>query len=405
MNPAIVRRGLTVAALSAAAVLAACETGPSKAEIEAARIAAEAEAAAEAARPIPISLNQDVANSASVYLAFTRDMATIRGGFESPEAIQAALERGAAYDPVQISRGLVAYSSILALQSPEFVAGIRSYGKDPAVRQELVNRIVADPGYASTLRGAANAASLIMTTIDGDLKALVDAADSVENDAYAIQERYDARRAWAVAHRADRATRLNEIKSISVRQVSPVAAEAAGLLAAAREGAGLPVRSGQVRQGPYPAAVNNALAVAALAVLGAAGENATATTSALQSEGRSQECLESSKLMLYQCLAASRPSYEDMFCLGRHVVRDLASCARGSSQFPPSIRVSDPITLRTVAPDVTPQRLDLPPLSTSEANRSPAPSSQTRPAPVAPAPAAQTRPQTATERLNTTPGR
>ena len=33
-----------------------------------------------------------------------------------------------------------------------------------------------------------------------------------------------------------------------------------------------------------------------------------------------------SKLMLFQCLAASRPSYEDMFCVGRHVARDLATC-------------------------------------------------------------------------------
>ena len=33
-----------------------------------------------------------------------------------------------------------------------------------------------------------------------------------------------------------------------------------------------------------------------------------------------------SKLMLFQCLAASRPSYEDMFCTGRHIVRDLAAC-------------------------------------------------------------------------------
>jgi hypothetical protein len=33
-----------------------------------------------------------------------------------------------------------------------------------------------------------------------------------------------------------------------------------------------------------------------------------------------------SKLMLFQCLAASRPSYEDIFCIGRHVARDLATC-------------------------------------------------------------------------------
>ena len=39
-------------------------------------------------------------------------------------------------------------------------------------------------------------------------------------------------------------------------------------------------------------------------------------------------CLQMSKLNLFQCLAAAKPSYEDMFCIGRHVVRDLADCTR-----------------------------------------------------------------------------
>ncbi len=38
-----------------------------------------------------------------------------------------------------------------------------------------------------------------------------------------------------------------------------------------------------------------------------------------------------SKLNLFQCLAASRPSYEDMFCVGRHIVRDLATCTAAAT--------------------------------------------------------------------------
>lgn len=386
MRSAILRRGLVMAALSAAAVLAGCETGPTKAEIEAERLAAEA-AAAAARRPPPIALNDSVAQSAAVYLAFTRDMATVRGGFADAEAIQTALRRGSAYDPVQLSRGLVSYASILALQSPEFVAGIQQYSTDPVTRQKVIADIVADPGYASTLPGAEAAASLIFGALSADINALSQAANSVEQDAYTIQSRSDPRRAWAVAHITDRVTRLEQAKTASVITMQGSAEEAASLLAAATSGVGLAVTPyASPHEKPYPAAVNNALALAALAALGAAGENARANTDALQNDPTSQFCLNMSKLNLFQCLAASRPSYEDMFCVGRHVVRDLATCTRGAAMPAPIVTVSDPVTLGPARPSIVTAPLD------------PGPPVQTPAPTVVPAPAVSP-----TARLNTTP--
>ena len=78
-----------------------------------------------------------------------------------------------------------------------------------------------------------------------------------------------------------------------------------------------------------PASKKNILVLAAL---GAAGDEARANTDALMTESTSEFCLNMSKLNLFQCLAASRPSYEDMFCVGRHIVRDLATCTRGSTR-------------------------------------------------------------------------
>ena len=37
-----------------------------------------------------------------------------------------------------------------------------------------------------------------------------------------------------------------------------------------------------------------------------------------------------SKLNLFQCLAAARPHYEDIFCIGQHIVSDLATCTAQS---------------------------------------------------------------------------
>ena len=145
-------RGLSVITLAAAALLAGCasDNAAVEAQAEAARVAAEV----AARTPPPIRLNESVAQAAAVYMAFSRDMAALEGGFTDPAQIQAALRRGSAYDPGQISRGLVAYASILALQSPEFVSGVRSLGHDTATREKLVADIVADPRYASTLPGA-----------------------------------------------------------------------------------------------------------------------------------------------------------------------------------------------------------------------------------------------------------
>ena len=103
-------QGPTLAALAVTSLLAAC--GPSRAELQAEemRVAAIEAAAITARLPPPVALNDSVAQSAAVYLTFTRDMATIQGGFASPDAVQAALRRGASYDANQISRGLVAYA-------------------------------------------------------------------------------------------------------------------------------------------------------------------------------------------------------------------------------------------------------------------------------------------------------
>lgn len=356
MRPALMRYSLSLASMCAAAVLAGCASGKAEAEAEAARVA---EAAALAARTPPaISLNQGVAQDAAVYLAFTRELATIRGGFESPEAIQAALRKGSAYDPGQISRGMVAYASIVALQSAEFVAGVNQYGVNPAGRQKMIADIVADPRTASYLPGADLAAGLIMAALDVDIDALSAAANSVENDAYAIQA--DGRRSWAIAHITDREARLAGAKALSGQTMAPSTAESARLFAAANSGAGLGLSSGRRRQVPYPPVVTNALALAALGALGAGGEDARANTVALQIEPTNQNCLNESKLNLYQCLAASRPSYEDMFCVGRHIVRDLATCTRTAALPAATVTVSDVIPAGPAEPAIVTAPFDPP---------------------------------------------
>ncbi|GAW42514.1 hypothetical protein SH203_02931 [Brevundimonas sp. SH203] len=369
MKSAPLRRGVSAVALVAAMILASCESGPSKAELEAQRLAAEL----AARQPPPVSLNQGVAEAASIYVAFLREARTIQpGGFPDAESIQAAIRKGASYDAEQLSRGLIAYGAIIAMQSPEFVAGVRQFAIDPTQRQQMVAQIVADPAYAATLPGADAAAGLIASTIGKDSVAMRAIAEGIEQDAYTIQGRSDPRRRWAVTPIANREVRLEGAKHLSEVNMLPSAEESARLFAAANSGTGLGLETS--RKGPpYTPAVVRSLAIAALGALGAGGDEARVNTEALTHEPNSEFCLNMSKLMLFQCLAASRPSYEDIFCLGRHVTRDLATCTTEATQIT-TIIVGDPqetgaparTPVAAVAPAQTPAPAATPAVTTTQ---------------------------------------
>ncbi|ADL01972.1 conserved hypothetical protein [Brevundimonas subvibrioides ATCC 15264] len=316
MRMAFSRRALAIAVAASSAVLTACSTP-----------APEPVVVVEAPPPPPppVTLNEGVAQAASIYVSFIRDVGTIQAGFPDAESIQNAMHKGAAYDPATLSRGMIAYGSILALQSPEFVAGVRTFAVDPATRADVVANIIRDPAYAAGLPGADVAAGLIIATLGQDIASLTTIADAVEQDAYTIQERSDPRRRWATVPIPNREVRLETAKTISAGQMLPSAEESARLFAAANSGSGLSLAPA-TQAPPYTPAVVHSLAIAALAALGAAGDDARANTEALSIETNAQFCLDMSKLNLFQCLAASRPSYEDMFCVGRHIVRDLATC-------------------------------------------------------------------------------
>ena len=46
----------------------------------------------------------------------------------------------------------------------------------------------------------------------------------------------------------------------------------------------------------------------------------------LKTQDDSSFCLNMAKLNLYQCLAVSKPHYEDVFCLGQHILIDTGAC-------------------------------------------------------------------------------
>ena len=85
-----------------------------------------------------------------------------------------------------------------------------------------------------------------------------------------------------------------------------------------------------------------------MAALGEGGELNSGQLDTLLSDPITGYCLNMAKLNLYQCLAVSKPHYEDVFCLGQHSLMDTGQCLMRGSGAPMPIMVST-------------QPLDLPP--------------------------------------------
>ena len=70
----------------------------------------------------------------------------------------------------------------------------------------------------------------------------------------------------------------------------------------------------------------HAVQLAAIAALGEAGDGSYDQLSMLAADDGADTCLHMAKLNLYQCLAVARPHYEEIFCLGQHVLMDTGQC-------------------------------------------------------------------------------
>jgi hypothetical protein len=308
--------GLLALASWAAVILTGCAETP----LAPAVIAPHAEA------PPPVALSQHVVEAASAYHTYMQRAARIAPVFVNGPQIEESLTAGEAFEAQQLSRGVIAYGALIALQDPSFVAGVRTYAVDPEGRRSLAARLVADPAYAAALPSAASAAGLVITTLNADSSRVRGAGELVKQFAYDVQHQ-----AWSKRDITDPAGRLARAKQISAAPMTPLPADVDQLEGAVTAGdkhlaSSALLVSGSPSAPPYTAVVNRALAVAALAALGEGGDANDAQVESLLNESSGGFCLNMSKLNLYQCLAVAKPWYEDVFCLGQHILIDTGQC-------------------------------------------------------------------------------
>lgn len=270
--------------------------------------------------PPAVSMSSKLIDMASAYRAYVTRTAGIQPSFADGPAVARSLQAGAAYDPDQMVRGQIAYAAIVALQDKAFVAGVRVYVKDREQRRQIAYEILKDPNYALGLTGAQGAANLAVAALGADAQGLYDAGKAVKQAAYDLQKE-----PWSRADVPERDARLGAAKAAGTGAMLGDVAETARLQQAATGGGGFtlsPAAAGP----PYSPTIVRGLAIAALAALGEAGDDNMGQILALMSEPNTGRCMNMSKLNLYQCLAVARPHYEDMFCLGQHVMMDTGRC-------------------------------------------------------------------------------
>lgn len=309
------RASLAAAAVSAMALLAAC-----------------AEKAPPPPPPPPpppaISLAPKLIEQASAYRYYVTRAAAINPGFTDGAAVAEALRVGAAYEPKQLMQGATAYGAIVALQDPAFVAGVRAYAANPETRRQVAHEIMKDPAYVVAIAGANSASGLVITALGEDGNRFYEAGKAVKQAAYDVQKQ-----AWSKAEVPNRELRLTQAKTLSATPVVGEVAETARLQQAST-GAGLLGLTAEPATPPFTPVVIRSLAVAALSVLGEATDANIETLNAIMFEPNTGMCVNMAKLNLYQCLAVSKPHYEDVFCLGQHAMMDTARCVIKASGQP-----------------------------------------------------------------------
>jgi hypothetical protein len=335
-NAGIVSRGLLLASAILAVGLTACESASPPPPAPMAELPPP---------PPPVLLPSSVIESASVYRAYVNRASAINPAFTGAEAVASSLRIGETYQIDQFQRGETAYAAIVALQDPIFVASLRAFASDSEQRRKVTNAILADPNYAGIFKGADTAAGLVIAALTEQGKRLQSAGVRVKQAAYDVQHQ-----AWSKADVSDRPERLALAKSISAERQQAVEDDAGNLKQAAVGAAPMSV-SGDPVAGPYTPLVARALAVAAMAALGEGGEEYADQINGLLAENNESYCLNMAKLNLYQCLAVSKPHYEDVFCLGQHILADTGQCIMRGAQ--KAVFVPAPVAATPPAPPIS----------------------------------------------------
>lgn len=307
-----------------------------------------------ASKPPEIVIGPRIIDQAGAYRNFIDRTTAISPAFTDGASVSSAVATGSTIEPSQIMQGAIAYGVIVALEEPAFVAGVRAQAIGDVQRAQLAESLTANPYNVLAIRGSGEAANRVTLVLAEDGQRLYDAGKAVKQSAYGVQKQ-----AWSKVEVADRTGRLASAKARAAVQFDSDLSEAdLRSHAAPRHPPGGPVEP------PYTQSVVRAVAVAALAVLGQAGPARSDSINTIMQDTNIGSCTRMTKLNLNQCLAVSKPYYEDIFCLGQHVMMDSGRCvikASGQKEpyeahFVPTVKPNPPVKAAAPARKPAPKK-------------------------------------------------
>jgi len=271
--------------------------------------------------PMPdVGLSGRFVTAAGAYDSYMREAAAISPAFTDAGNVGGALRAGATYEPGQLRVGMVAYGAIAALTDSAFVADVRRAGATADARYAIVAKIFADPRNVFAFVDARRAAGLAKAALAAQGMRLFDQGNVIKQAAYTIQHQ-----PWSLADVPDRDGRAAGVKQLSSSQRSASGSEKAAL--DLMVGGELPAGANlEPAAPPDSGLVVRAVALAALAAIGQAGDDDAPRLGWLTDDYFVDHCLAEAKLALFECLAVAKPNYEDVFCLGQHAMKDTGAC-------------------------------------------------------------------------------
>ncbi|MCC5996054.1 MAG: hypothetical protein JJU18_06765 [Oceanicaulis sp.] len=325
-----------------AAALAALLTQASAAE----EPSADAPPAADAGPVLALDAPRGaLTDTAEIYAAFHMDvnragLRELRSGADL-DAVMDSL--ASYYQGDRLVDAQIAYAALVAAQHPEFIDAVRAvadyYGMDTA-RAALLH----DPIFVTGFMGADIAQDSVVGAIEEDVTHMRRVGERYRQEAYSLQ-----RESWALRRERDRRARNEALNTAHMRlqtsfrsPESETAGETTGQASLRRNGrlgsavsmfaerpANLPdlpelsVSVGERQITPDERRVGRFLAVAALQSI-EGGDMSVMDT--LLGDPAVERCIEWSRLMLQQCIAAGSFRYEDSYCIAAHALNDVAQC-------------------------------------------------------------------------------
>lgn len=297
--------------------------------------------------------NDPIARAAAYYGTYQKDVSEIQSrGLNSVADVDNALSTLAGQHPAQLSRGWLAYSALVASQSPELRSSVRevaaAYGRDG-----ISAGMIADPGYVRrVLTGGNSAVSLGLAATSADSRRLKRSADFFREQAYTLQGQGWAKKKLRSAQmnstvdrliassRTEHPARGAMVTAFASPNIDGALQQAGnsgapslwdGVVDAAAgirfPGIRNPNRSASrntVRRG-HERTADRVATLAAFRIMGVDAQNASQVRQSL-GEGPMRSCVSKAQLNINQCVAANSFPFETVDCIGKHAIGEVSEC-------------------------------------------------------------------------------